>query len=212
MAKNLEIKKAPVVSVDLEKVRDDRCIPIARAVMNDMVDQLLPEDANVKIDYDSLIKSILQKNLDADLNITIETPYVFQLILSALAGLNKTVQTCDMLLIDDARYAAIGRKILAAVAVADVRLVNATSEEVDEDFAPVKAKIDAIFTKEKLSMLEVKYIMDNIFSGFETVSNGFARALEKSSERAEAKLFGIESMSDLTMKRLQEVLTTTSKA
>ena len=48
--------------------------------------------------------------------------------------------------------------------------------------------------------------MDNIFQSFTRVNNLFNENLAGNSARAEAKLFGIESMSDLTMRRLNDVL------
>jgi hypothetical protein len=197
-------------TLDLDKVRDEKCIPIAREVMKDIATTLLPEDANVLIDYNPIILKVLQRNLDNDLNIKIETPYVFQLILGALAGLNKTVQECTAVPIDDIRYGKIGNKILSILAESNIRLGNVTPEEVDADFADVKVKINELFSEEKLSMMEVKYIMDNIFEAFKVMNAGFNQSLENSVERAEAKLLGIEFMSDLTMKKLNDVLVSTT--
>ena len=199
--------KEETTQSDLEKIRDEKCIPIARDVLKDIATTLLPPDANVKIDYNPVILKILQRNLENDLNIKIETPYIFQLVLGALSGLNRTVQSCSTVLIDDVRYAALGTKVLGFLAESNIRLTNVTPEEVDADFAPVKEKINTLFAEEKLSMMEVKYIMDNIFEGFKTVQAGFNQSLETSVEKAEAKLLGIEYMSDLTFKKLNDVLT-----
>jgi hypothetical protein len=195
---------------NLDTLRDEKCIPIAREVMKDISTTLLPEDANVLVNYNPMILKVLQRNLDNDLNIKVETPYVFQLILGALSGLNRTVQTCTVVPIDDIRYGKIGNKILGILADSNIRLGNVTPEEIDADFAEVKANINALFTEEKLSMLEVKYIMDNIFEAFKVMNAGFNQSLETSVEKAEAKLLGIETMSDLTMKKLNDVLISTT--
>lgn len=190
---------------DLDKLRDERCIPIAKDLIKLMATDLIPEGSDV-IDHHVLVKKFLERFLDADLNITSEVPYVPQLILGVLGGLNRTMQSVDFAPIDEARYDSIARKILAVVAEADVRMTDVTPEEVDADFAPVKEKINAILAVEKLNMMEIKYIMDNIFTAFSTVEGFVNLALEKSSANAEAKLFGIADMTDLSMKRLDQVL------
>ncbi len=192
--------------VDLDKARDEKCIPIAREVLKDLATTLLPEDANKVVDYNPAILKIMKRSLDHDLNISTECTYIFQLILGAFTGLNKTVQGCSTILIDDVRYGRIGGQILTILSEANVRFGNVSPEEVEIDFAPVKEKINALFAEEKLSMMEVKYIMDNIFEGLKMVQSGFSESVEKSTQKAEAKALGIEFMSDLTMGRLNDVL------
>ncbi len=193
-------------TVDLEKLRDERCIPIAREILNELPQTLLPEDANVKVDYNPICLSILKKLFDADTNIAMDNTYLFQIILQVLGGLNKAIQSCETVLIDDVRYASIGNKILSAVANGNVRMGNVTPDQVDEDFVQIKARLNEIIKEEKLSMLEVKYIMDNIFESFSQVTSIVNKSVEQSAARAEAKAFGVESMSDLTMKMLDEML------
>lgn len=191
---------------DLDKLRDEKCIPIARAVLADMVSGLLPEDANEKVDYNPLVLKMLQHSLDADLNLTTETPYLIQLVLGAFSGLNKTVQTIATVPIDEVRYAAIGVKILKILADSNVTLGSVTPDQTATDFATAKEQVGALVADEKLNMMEVKYIMDNIFDSFRTVSSMYEASIERQTGIAEAKLFGIEHMSDLSLKRLDEVL------
>lgn len=194
--------------IDLEKQRDDKVFPIAREVLKDMAELLIPENANEKVDYNPIVLKTLQRSLDADFNITMEAQYLFQVLLGAFAGLNSTVQGCTALPIDDVRYGAISKRILTLLAEAPIRLGAVTPEQTVEDFAPIQVKINAILAEEKLSMLEVKYIMDNIFDSFNAVNNMYSAQIEQSTAAAEAKLFGIEDMSDLGLKRLDEVLKT----
>lgn len=191
---------------DLEKLRDEKCIPVARQVIVDMVSGLLPEDANEKMDYNPLVLKMLQLSLDADLNLTSETPYLIQLILGAFSGLNKTVQEVATVPIDEVRYAAIGVKILNIMADANVTLGSVTPDQTTADFAAVKEKVGTLIAEEKLNLMELKYIMDNIFDSFRTVSSLYEASIEKQTSKAEAKLFGVEDMSDLSLKRLDEVL------
>lgn len=201
-----EIKKPKELSEE-EKARDAKCIPVARWILNDMAMLMIPENANDKIDFTPIVLKMLGRTLEADMNIATEVSYVPQLILSVLSGLNKAVQECDFTPVDDVRYGKIAKQILSIVAVADIRMNAVTPEESAADFAPVKEQLKALFTAEKLSLLEIKYVMDTfIFNSFTTVNNIFSKSLQDSTERAEAKLFGVESMSDLTMKKLDGVL------
>lgn len=193
--------------LDLDKVRDEKVVPVAHAVLNDMALLMVPEDASEKVDYNPIVLKILERTLDADFNIATENTYLFQLLLGALSGLNQAVQGCRYVRIDDVRYGKIGKKILSILATADIPLVGATPEEIVKAFEPVQEQLNVLIVEEKLTLIEVKYIMDNIFSGFDMVNSGFNASVADSSARAEAKLFGIETMPDLTMKQLNQVLT-----
>lgn len=191
---------------NLDKKRDDKCFPVMRGVLSDMVTDLIPENANEKIDYNPIVKKILQRELDADLNLTTEVPYIFQGLLGVFAGLNITVQGCEMIPADDVRYGAIAKKVLGIVDDANVSLGDPSKEQIEKDFEPAKARLNALFAEEKLTAFEVKYIMDNIFDALKTVEGIIAAQIEDSASRAEAKLFGIDSKVDLTMKILDDVL------
>lgn len=200
------------VEPDLDALRDEKCIPVAQLIIQEMATALMPEGSDLQqIDARPVAIKGLELMLAADLNIAMEASYVPQLILGALSGLNATVQTCDALPTDDVRYAGIARKILQFVSDAKVPLTKVSPEETLAAFAPVKESINALFIEEKLSVLEVKYIMDGIFNSFTAVNNLMSGSLTDSSERAESKLFGIETMSQLTMKQLDDVLTSGSK-
>src|ERR1035437_4700271 len=197
--------------MDLEQLRNDKCIPLARAILGDIALEeggMIPQDANDKIDYNPIVMKMLQKSLNADTNIATENSYVIQLILGVFAGLNKTVQQCNTVPIDDVRYRKITRQILQILVDAGegIRMGSVKPEETDADFVPVKEKLNVLFTEEKLSMLEVKYIMDNIFDSFTTITNLFNSSVEVQAGKAEAKLFGIQDMGDLSMKILDEKL------
>lgn len=196
-----------VPSPDLEKVRDEKCIPVARDVLSAMAELMIPENAAEKIDYNPLVLKILQIELDADLNVTTEQPYIDQLVLSAFSGLNKTVQAAAYLPIDDIRYGDIARKILVILSEANVALGSVTSEQTESDFAPVKEKINALFAQEQLTLLEVKYIMDNIFQSFAKVGNIVSESIARSMKSAEEKLWGVDDLSDVALKQVDAVLT-----
>jgi hypothetical protein len=191
---------------DLEAARDAKVFPIARATLTDMAELLIPEDASVKVDYNPIVLKILQRSVDANLNITMEVQYLFQVLLGVFSGLNQTMQGVTTTPIDDVRYGRISKELLTLVAEANVTLGGVTPEQTIADFAPIQVKINEIIAREKLTMIEVKYMMDNMFESFSTVNNAVSSQIEKSTASAESKLFGIEDMSDLTVGRVDEVL------
>lgn len=195
------------VEPDLEKERDDRVVPVVRGMLIDLAAQMVPEDANKEVNYLPVILALLKRALDADLNIIMDNPYAFQIIKGVLVGLNVTVQQLKPSTdIDDVRFGRIAKQILGMVAVADIGLTPKTPEEVEASFAPVKEQLQALFDAEKLSWIEIKYIMDNIFASFDNVSGLFNRKVETALEKAEAKAMGVEYMSDLTMGKLDVFL------
>lgn len=193
------------LSPNLDKLRDEKCFPIAQAIMEEMATGLIPEDANPTFSYEGITIKALSAFFDADLNVGTEAAYVPQLILGVLSGLNNAAHSCELTPIDYVRYNILGRKILDIVAKAHVEL-NVTKDKEEAAFANIKEQVQQLFTEEKLNGLEVKYVMENIFDSFKAFNNLLAGSLEKSTERAEAKAFGIMSMDELTMKGLDGFL------
>ncbi len=195
----------PDIEKDLDKERDDRCFPVTREIMKEMASGLVASDAS-QVKHTDLIMKSIALFLSSDLNVTEDTPYVPQLILGTLAGLNKTAHECTVIPIDDARYSVIAGKILSIVSEAEVTLGTVTPEQTEKDFTPVKEKLNALFAEEKLTLLELKYILDNIFDAFKDYQEKLGHQIDDSMKRAEQKLFKVEFMSDITMKQLNEVL------
>lgn len=189
---------------DLDKVRDEKCIPIAREILKDMTTDLVGE--NEVADFKPLILKTLKRTLDADLNIAMEVPYLFQLILGVLSGLNGAVHKSSPVKIDDVRYASIVRRLLTMVSDANIKMGAVTPEESAKEFEPLVSKFNDLFSAENLSFVEIKYVMDSIFDSFKSATDLFNKSLEESSQKAEAKLFGVDTMSDLTMGKLNSVL------
>lgn len=193
------VEETAAPEVDLEKKRDEKCIPVARAMFADIASDMIQPDADISDKENPLLSKLLQKGVDADLNLVTENPYVFQLMLGQLAGMHKTVQECEVIPIDDVRYGTIASKMLQIVSDSNVTLGSVTPEETTADFVPVKEKLDALFIEEKLSHLEVKYIMEGIFKSFETLNSFFDAAVNQSLTRIEEKLMDVDSISDITM-------------
>ena len=183
-----------------EEIRDEKCFPVTQAILEGMAKNLLEEDG-VK----STAVATLSLLLEQDLNVTTDVSYIPQLILGALSGVNATVQVCDMDPLDEEKYNNVAKKILGILADAKIK-IGFNPDEVATVFARIKDKLSALFLEEKLNSLEVKHIMDNILSAFNAFNNMLASSIEMSSEKATAKLFELDATSDLTMKKLDEVL------
>jgi len=192
---------------NLEKLRDEKCVPIARGMLNDMAVEMIPVDANVEIDFRPVVLKMLTRTLDADANIATDIPYIFQLIKGVFMALSATVQQVQpKKQIDDVRFGAIMKKILGIVATANIRMAEATPDTIKEDFMPVKEQLQTLFDAEEMSFLEIKYCMDNIFSSFDRVTDNFKKNIDIAVDKASSKAMGVEFMSDVSMRRLDEFL------
>ncbi len=185
---------------DLEKERDARTFPVAQAVLEGIAKGLF-DDEGVK----NVSLATLELTLSQDLNVSQDMTYIPQLILGVLSGANATVQKCTTVPLDTERYKAVSKKILVILAEAKLPL-GIKADEIDAAFAGVKEKLDALFLEEKLNSLETKYIMDSIFDAFALFNNTLSNSIEVSVDRATAKVFCLESTTDLTMKKLDDVL------
>lgn len=192
-------------AVDLDKARDERVFPVAKDILAYMADMMIPQNGE-ETNYGPLVIKMQKRALEADLNLTTDNPYVFQLLLGVVSGLNSTVLEANTVPIDDTRFGAITKKVLAIVSSADIPLGNFTPDEVKVQFAPVKEKINILFAEEKLSWMEVKYVMDSLLAAFKEVEQIYSINVDKSLQRAEAKAMGVEDMSDITMGKLNDYL------
>lgn len=186
---------------DLNKERDERCIPVAKVLLGEISHDLTTESGPKTLALKSL--SIM---LEKDLNIVTDVPYIPQLILKALSGLNSAINTCILEPIDTEKYTRITNEILVILAESDVKIGDITPMEEMKEFIPVKEKIQEIVSREKLNEFEVKHIMDNIFNYFQAMEKMLMTSIETSSKKAEAKLFELDDLDDLTMKKLNDVL------
>lgn len=196
------IKSSP----DLEKARDEKCIPVAQEILKDMVEHLLVPNPDDPHAHDDLIMFILRRALETDMNITTEIQYLLQLVLGGFSGFNTTIHSCEFAPIDEERYITIGKKMLAILAGANVRLTNVTPADTTADFAGAKETLHALINAENLTKIEIRYIMDNIWESVKVVNNDISESLARSTEKAEAKIFGNEFMSDLTLGQVNKVL------
>lgn len=191
--------------VNASKARDEKCMPIAQGVLEDMAEVMMPLGEETA-DFNPLLMKTLQRFLDADTNVHMENSYIFQLLLGALSGMGTIIQECAVVPNDDARYGAIGKKMLGILAKSQVKMGTLTPDELKTSFASVKQEFDVLFAEEKLTWLEIKYVSESIFAAFKIFQQTFAEAVEMSIQQMEAKILGLEYMSDLSMKKLDETL------
>lgn len=184
----------------LEEARDEKCIPVARAILADLPADMLGQDGT------SLALKMLTHALETDMNILTDVSYLPQLLLGALSGLNAAVQAATKAPIDEDRYKGVAQKMLQMLSDANLTLGDVTAEQAVIDQAPLVEDLSLLFSSEKLNPLEVKYVMDSVFEAFASVSNMFSDSLSKSVDKATAKVFGLESSKDLSTGKVQEVL------
>ena len=189
-------------SKNLEMVRDEKVFPIVQRLLKEISTDLIGS----KDEQKGLTLKVLSLMLASDLNVSSEVSYVPQLILKVFANINETLQSCTLIETDDARYNSILSKMLTIVSDAGIKFGNLTPDEVKVDFAPIKEKFNELFLAEKLTKIEMDYMIKNMFESFNVFNNLLSRSIESATEKMECKILGISTMSDLSLKRLDEVL------
>lgn len=193
--------------VDLEAVRDARVVPVAQGVLEDIASEAAIANIENQSDISGVMSKILIRTLEADLNLTTENTYVFQLVLGAYGALSSVIQNSKMREIDEARFARIGSQVLGILAKANVPMgTKVKSEDQVAALEALKPELEAVWAAEDLSWLEIKYVLEGVFRGLKTVENNFSVNVEMSLKRMEAKILGVADMSDVTMKKLDETL------
>lgn len=203
----VEDVKVEEPKVDLEALRDEKVIPVVRGVLTDMAGEIASTEINANTDFTSLLTKVLQRGLNADLNLTTENPYVFQLVLSVYGAFSSVVQGCKVADTPDERYGSIGRELLTLMASVEVPLGGKTTPDAQATALKVlQPQIEEIFARENLTWLEVKYIMEGLFRSLKATEQLYSSNVERCLKTMEAKILGIEDMTDLSMKKLDQTL------
>lgn len=205
----LKIGDAIPVPRDYEQERDDRVIPVAQGFIADVVADASGTNILENTDFTDLLMKTLQRALDADLNLTTDNPYIFQLVLGSYGAFSSVVQKSKVIDTPDARYAKIGGEMLAIMASANIPMGRkVTPQEQQAAADAVQPQLEELFARENLTWLEVKYIMEGLFRSLKGAESLYQRNVSMSLERMETKVIGVEAMSDVTMKTLNKILTT----
>lgn len=191
---------------DLDALRDEKCFPIVSGIINDIAIDMPIMASSTRKDFQPIVMKLLQRTLDADCNLMMENPYLFQLLGQQMAGLKSAVMQSKFVPLDEERYARIGREVLAIFATMEHKFGKQTPEETQAAFAPAIERINEVFEKEGLNGLEIDYIMSNMFGAVKNVQGIFKENVEDAVVKMEAKVLGVDDMSSLTMKRLDDVL------
>lgn len=192
---------------DLEALRDEKVIPVARGVLTDMAGEISSTDVNEDTDFTSILVKILRRGLAADLNLVTDNPYVFQLILGSYSAFSSIIQKCKFSEAQDIRYSNIGRELLGILSSTDVPMgTKVTAKDQEAAFEAVQDQIQAIVDREKLTWLEMKYIMEGLFRSLKSTEQLYNNNVDLSVKRMEAKILGLEDITDLTMSKLDATL------
>lgn len=205
---NKDVAAAPAAAAeDLDAIRDARVVPVAKGVLQDIAAEMSTADLSKDTDFTQLLIKILHRSLDADLNLTTENPYIFQLILGTFTAFSTVLQKAKITPTDDVRYAKIGREMLVLLAGVDVPMgTKVTPADQEKAIEAIQPQLEAIFEREKLTWLELKYILEGMLQSFKLNEQMFSGNVQRSVEKMEAKILGIDQMTDLSMKKLDDTL------
>lgn len=193
---------------DLDQERDDRVIPVAQGVLEDIAAKDIAA-ADDRSEFTNVIVNILKRALAADLNITTDNSYVFQLVLGAYGAFNQFIISCKMADDQNVRYSKIAHELMALFAQAKVPMgMKVKTEEQIAALEPIRSQVEEIFAREMLTKLEVTYILEGLLNAFKVTHQVFDNNLQDAVDRLQAKILQLDSLSDLTMKKLDDTLTT----
>lgn len=200
-------QKLPVEPENLETLRDQRVLPVVRGVLSDIAEAMPSTDITPNTDFTTLLIKVLQRSLDADLNLTTENPYVFGQVLSVFSAFNTVVQKSKMADAPDERFARIAGQMMRFMASVDVPLGrDVKPEEQEAAMMVLQPEFEALFARENLTSLEVTYILEGIMRALKMTEQLFSGNVARSVSKMEAKILNIDDMTDLTMKKLDETL------
>jgi hypothetical protein len=201
-----EVAPPEAPKVDLDAEQDARCAPVAQGILEDMANS---ESVSDKSQFAQVIMGVLKRALDANLNVAMDNPFVFQILLKAVGAFNNAITATKMTPLDDARYGRIAHELLKVFASAHVPMGNkVTEDQIKEALAAVQPQFDAIFEREKLNTLEVRYILEGVLKTTQTLQGFFTRSIEESVDRMEEKILQIGHKTELTMGKLDDILKT----
>jgi hypothetical protein len=193
---------------DLDKERDDRVIPVAQGVLEAIAGQNVAVDVNDKSEFTNLIITILKSALAADLNLTTDNPYIFQLVLGVFGAFNQVVMTSKMSDMPGARYSLIAHEMMGLLAEAKVPMgMGVKTEDQVAAIRTIQPQLEEIFAREMLTSLEVRHILEGLMNALKVTEQSYSDSVQQGVERMETKILRIDSMTDLTMKQLDAALT-----
>lgn len=192
---------------DLEVLRDELVVPIAREVFADIAKSMPSETEEANADYTELLTGILTRSLNADLNLTTDNPYLFQLVLGVYGAFSTTVQKCSMPKVDEERFSRIAGQMMRMVAGASVPMgKDVTPADQETALEAIQPELEALFARENLTSVEITYILQNIFRSLKTTQELFSGNIDRAVNRMEAKILGLNDLTELTMSKLDETL------
>lgn len=194
---------------DLDAERDARVAPVAQGVIEDLAGQNTGVDVNNRSEFTNVIVKILKRSLAADLHVSTDNSYIFQLVLGAFGAFNSVVMSAKMADPQTERYAKIAHEMMELFAKANVPMgMKVKSEDQIAALQSIKPQLEEIFAREMLTNLEVTYILEGLMNALKVTEQVFGQNIENSIKRMEAKVLQLEDIDDLTMNKLDWALTT----
>lgn len=199
--------KEPVVEPDLEALRDERVVPVARGVLKDIADGKPATGEDQTSEFQELRMKILKRSLDADLNLTTDNPYIFQLVLGAFGAFSSVIQRATFAQQQDEKFSRIAHEAMALLVSVEVPM--GTKVKAEEQIAALEAilpQLNDLFARENITWLEMKYILEGMFNALKITESTFTNDVTHSLHTMESKILGVQDLSDLTMRKLDETL------
>lgn len=194
---------------DLDAERDIRVIPVAQGVLKDLAGQSAALDINDRSEFTNVIAKIVNRFIDADLNVTMDNPYVWQLIISIFAAFMQVVMESKMAEPQDERYSKIAHEMMALIAGVTVPIgMGVKTEDQVAALQSIKPQLEEIFAREMLTRLEVMHIMEGLMNAMKVTNQTVERHVQDGVERMEAKILKLNDLSELTMGKLDTTLKT----
>lgn len=203
------VVEAPTEPVEpnLEAQRDERVVPVARGVLKDIADGKPATGEDQTSEFQEVIMKGLKRSLDADLNLTTDNPYIFQLVLGVFGAFSAVMQKATFAQQQDEKFARIAHETMALLVSVEVPM--GTKVKAEEQIAALEGilpQLNELFARENITWLEMKYILEGMFNALKTTEASFMNSVAQGLQRMEAKILGIQDLSDLTMRKLDETL------
>lgn len=194
---------------NLEQERDARVLPVVQGVIEDLSGIDTAVKVNDRSEFTNVLISIIKRALAADLNLTTDNPYVFQLVLGAFGAFNQFVMSCKTVDSEDLRFSKIAHEIMVLFSGAKIPFgMTVKTEDQVTALESIRPQMEEIFAREMLTKLEITYILEGLLNAVKVTEQVFSQNVEDSVKRAEAKILQIPDMMDLTMTKLDWALQT----
>lgn len=198
----MEEKKGPDAA---SIARDAKCAPIARKALALCLAQKasladVPLAADIKAVTEAIIAELALTNATV-----LEVNWVSKLMVQAIGNGAVSIWQTEGLESGDERYHAAAYALLKVLVDEEVTLGMYTPEELKEKYASVGAKIVATVKELGLNAVEADYVFGLLSAMATNIGKNVTNSVEVAKEKTAEKLFGVESLNDVTIARIVEI-------